>query len=731
MLSIMSNQEVPANDMYDLDRQSTDEESDRLSCFTSCGCPASEHKVHRSSATGITIDGVSLLNVLEHELGSKTNHLCVDPPYAQEEGVNCQTGSAFFEVWPTDEDLFEEVSTERDPEEEQKVPLMDEGLVSMIMSLEREKEELASLTREFSKKQRQQFLWYQRSVESVLARHQSLFQSALVAAKRLGEHRISVVTFGDTGEARDAGSVEQVNDPNCGRMSTSGSTSPCGTVSPSVPCSPPDVLPGNSSALRLRRLSSRKHRERALFRADATHMLRSFISESPLRKDFEMLKPSASLVRATLNQLERVETTVNPTPMQGSSARRQRFYRLVTGRVFQRLVVAIVLSNAILVGIESHLNLTMSIQDYDAGLTVSSAQPERSWSVVADIAFVVCFFVEVVMRCVAFECQFFTGKEWLWNWVDLVVLIAAILEVFLLTIEVDLSFVRVFRLLRIPSYSFRIFRSVKLGTVVRTLRLILLALMKSLGPFVWALLILLLTICMFAMLCANAVAGHVQEVAAAGLVLNDDYKTYFGSMPQSLLTLFMAISGGVDWFPVWKLLNTIHAVHGGVFLLYVCLSQLAVLNIITGIFVNDALENASLDHELLMQKTVKQNKDMYKKLRFLFEKMAPEGGSCITLQDFEQQLNSYEVKLMFQFMGLETSDALRLFRILDVDDSGLLEIEEFVVGFMRLKSKTNMIDFECTLKDLNLTVQSTKEVVSEHLRNLQHSMSEIVNKLDG
>lgn len=712
MLSIISNQEVPADDLYDLDRQSTDEESDRLSCLTSCGCPVSEHKVHRSSATGITIDGVSLLNVLGHELGSKTNHLCVDPPYAQEEGVN---------LWPTDEDLFEEVSTENDPDEEQKVPLMDDGLVSMIMSLQREKEELASLTREFSKKQRQQFLWYHRSVESVLGRHQSLFQSALVAAKRLGEHRTSVVAFGDSGEAHDTGSVEQVNDPNGGSMSTSGTTLPCGTISSSVPYSPPDILPENSSA-RLRRLSGR-----AFFRADA---LRSFLSESPLRKDFEMLKPSASLVRATLNQLDRVDTTATPTPMQGSSARRQRFYRLVTGRVFQRLVVAIVLSNAILVGIESHLNLTMSIEDYDAGLTVSSAQPVRSWSVVADITFVVCFFVEVVMRCVAFECQFFTGKQWLWNWVDLVVLIAAILEVFLLTLEVDFSFVRVFRLMRIPSYSFRIFRSVKLGTVVRTLRLILLALMKSLGPFVWALLILLLTIFMFAMLFVNGVANHVQEVAAAGLVLNDDYKTYFGSMPQSLLTLFMAISGGVDWFPVWKLLNTIHVVHGGMFLLYVCLSQLAVLNIITGIFVNDALENASLDHELLMQKTVKQNKDMYKKLRFLFEKMAPEGGSCITLQDFEQQLNSYEVKLMFQFMGLETSDALRLFRILDVDDSGLLEIEEFVVGFMRLKSKTNMIDFECTLKDLNLTVQSTKEVVSQHLRNLERRMSEIVNKLD-
>ena len=67
------------------------------------------------------------------------------------------------------------------------------------------------------------------------------------------------------------------------------------------------------------------------------------------------------------------------------------------------------------------------------------------------------------------------------------------------------------RLVRVPSHSLRVFRSVKLGMLVRTLRLILLALMKSLVPFLWALLILLLTIFMFAIVFVNGVAGHVQE----------------------------------------------------------------------------------------------------------------------------------------------------------------------------------------------------------------------------
>merc|ERR1712136_159763 len=194
-------------------------------------------------------------------------------------------------------------------------------------------------------------------------------------------------------------------------------------------------------------------------------------------------------------------------------------------------------------------------------------------------------------------------------------------------------------------------------------------------------------------------------VTQVGDVLDDDVKLFFDSMSMALLTLFMSISGGVDWYAVWKVLHRISPAYSALFVLYVLLAQLAVLNIITGIFVNDALENASDDHDLLMQKTT------------------PDGSTCITLDDFQKQLESHEVRLMFQFLGLGASDAISLFRMLDADSSGNLEIEEFIMGFMRLRGRGNMIDIECTLRDMNKAIKSSSALIEK-------KFSEIYLKLD-
>jgi len=467
-------------------------------------------------------------------------------------------------------------------------------------------------------------------------------------------------------------------------------------------------------------------RQRRISRAFSRNLIRERMKMS---EDYDFLRASKMLtIGETVNQMMRQDTSTSMAAE--AHPRFPQVQRVVKTQWFQRVVVVLVLSNALFVGFSGHWNLTESIKDYDAATGVVTTNHLPAWMLVLDVAFVVAFAVEVSMRGCAQEAQFFLGDEWLWNVMDICLLIAALLEVLLIAVDVDFSFIRVLRLVRVPSHSLRVFRSVKLGMLVRTLRLILLALMKSLVPFLWALLILLLTIFMFAIVFVNGVAGHVQDLTESSGVLGEDVKVYFATMPMALLTLFMAISGGVDWFLVWKLLNRINISYGMLFVLFVLTSELAVLNIITGLFVNDALENASLDKDLLMHKTVKQNREFHKKLKFLFQKMVPVGGTAISLEEFENHLNSSEVRLMLQFMGLETCDALSLFRILDVDESGLLEIDEFVVGFMRLKGKVNMIDIHCTLHEMYRCVKATNQFLSEKLHNLEQDVADIALKIE-
>merc|ERR1712122_86590 len=60
-------------------------------------------------------------------------------------------------------------------------------------------------------------------------------------------------------------------------------------------------------------------------------------------------------------------------------------------------------------------------------------------------------------------------------------------------------------------------------------------------------------------------------------------------------------------------------------------------------------------------------------------------------------------------MGI--SEAPAFFKILDVDQSGDVEIDEFVMGCLHLKGRTKMMDMEVAIQDIRRMV---KKLVGEH-----------------
>lgn len=665
---------------------------------------------------------------------SPTNAFILDEdraPNDRDPWVDVSTGGVHWEVFAgpgleADEDLFDEPSPEANGaalrlsgvldakprigpkcEEEAEVP------VSTVL-LHAEQALVSELMRDFASMQREQLTKHHRSVERALVKHHAdlkkLVESASLFQEIKNTGAATKVTFiSDDDEERTPPGSETPTNSDISR--------PRLHIRKSMPEAVDlDFKRGSVTAGNVRRTMT------GSVRANSSRLSSKFRDSTWFRADnLSMLRPSSVVVGEIQNFCRQASGpwTGNDT----GTGTQNRMYTFVQGRFFQNVVVTLLLTNAIFIGFSGNYQLTSAFEEYDAREGESRSNYLPLWMVVVDVGFISAFIVEICFRVMAFHWDFFLGEEWLWNSVDVVTLITAILEVLLLAVDFDFSFVRLMRLLRAPSHSFRVVRSVRLGALVRTLRLILLALMKSFVPFFWALLILLLTIFMFAVIFVNAVASHVQQVTQVGDVLDDDVKLFFDSMSMALLTLFMSISGGVDWYAVWKVLHRISPAYSALFVLYVLLAQLAVLNIITGIFVNDALENASDDHDLLMQKTIKENRTFLKKLKLLFEKMTPDGSTCITLDDFQKQLESHEVRLMFQFLGLGASDAISLFRMLDADSSGNLEIEEFIMGFMRLRGKGNMIDIECTLRDMNKAIKSSSALIEK-------KFSEIYLKLD-
>eukprot|EP00450_Noctiluca_scintillans_P004626 CAMPEP_0194495434 /NCGR_PEP_ID=MMETSP0253-20130528/13033_1 /TAXON_ID=2966 /ORGANISM="Noctiluca scintillans" /LENGTH=155 /DNA_ID=CAMNT_0039336689 /DNA_START=9 /DNA_END=473 /DNA_ORIENTATION=- len=154
-----------------------------------------------------------------------------------------------------------------------------------------------------------------------------------------------------------------------------------------------------------------------------------------------------------------------------------------------------------------------------------------------------------------------------------------------------------------------------------------------------------------------------------------------------MITLFMAVTGGVDWWDVMRLFMEIHAAYGILFMVFVIITVLAVLNVINAIFVNDAMESTRTDHDLRMQGELEDARFMLERLTDIFETMQsnPDGSGEISYKSFIEQVEREEMKMQFALLGLYYTDGFNFFRLLDIDAKKSLGIDQFVMGCLRLK----------------------------------------------
>lgn len=76
---------------------------------------------------------------------------------------------------------------------------------------------------------------------------------------------------------------------------------------------------------------------------------------------------------------------------------------------------------------------------------------------------------------------------------------------------------------------------------------------------------------------------------------------YWGSLGTSMLTLYASVTGGVDWDTVGRPIGDISALWMIVFIVYISVTFFAMLNVITGVFCQSAIDSAGHDRELLVK----------------------------------------------------------------------------------------------------------------------------------
>jgi len=312
-----------------------------------------------------------------------------------------------------------------------------------------------------------------------------------------------------------------------------------------------------------------------------------------------------------------------------------------------------------------------------------------------EIFLCLAFMSEISMRIYVFGGSFFKGHGRYFNMLDLGIVILQLCQmtverVFQETFERQ-AFQSSLSLLRIAKL-FRLVRIARILRHIRALRTLIFSIIVSLRSLIWTLLLLALMIYMFSALITSLVTQSFKNKITFHRPENEDaLMKYYGGMDTSMFSLFEALFGGQDWdILVRPLMEDVHWSMSLVFAFYIAFSTLALLNVVTGVFVDNVLECTKKDKDVFLVNNVRE----------LFSQI--EGGvrGVMNWEVFQSKLETEEMKAAFKAINVDLSEARGLFSLLDLDNSKEVNAQEFIAGCLRLRGPAKALDLAVLIREV-------------------------------
>jgi len=264
--------------------------------------------------------------------------------------------------------------------------------------------------------------------------------------------------------------------------------------------------------------------------------------------------------------------------------------------------------------------------------------------------------------------------------------------------------VKTLKMLRI----IRVFRVFRFSSALARVALMIVDSMKSL---LWALIMLAIVVYVFAISLTTSAADWSKAMvgadnpawrelveASADPTLVAVHKR-FGSLAKTAYTLVQAMLGGISWGEVSDVLMEIDVISPALLLLYVAFTMLAVLNVITGAFVDNALQLASQQRDFQIEEEIETKEEYLRQIKALFKTIDEDGSGEVSRSEIREILEDGTLAAYFRVLGFDTTDADMFFGLLDSDDSDSISMQEFLDGCTRLKGFARSMDVHAVLAE--------------------------------
>lgn len=353
----------------------------------------------------------------------------------------------------------------------------------------------------------------------------------------------------------------------------------------------------------------------------------------------------------------------------------------------------------------------------------------ESWMLQVEIAFLGLYTIELLLKLIVHRLYFFVNGDWFWNWLDLGLVLYSSLEMVSILLYSDSGggflFLRVLRIFKMTKVA-RLFRLI---SSFKELRLILACIVGSASSLFWSIVFITFIYYVFALVLVQGVGiflasqgGDPPDPGRAGAE-QEDLIENFGAVEIGILTLYRASMGGDDWSLFYLQLK-----RAGVswhlqalYLFFIAFTQIALVNIITGIFVERAMVQGKPNLVERSREHVKEEAELAAVLEDLVKEFDTSGDGFMTPEKFFNRAPHHPLNVYLRFLGVDDGDMQEfLEKTGSIVEQGVL-VSDFVHGCMKVKGAASNLDmqalkFGMTLLQTDMERQERKVVkLSRHL----------------
>eukprot|EP00439_Symbiodinium_sp_Y106_P076877 s2205_g15.t4 len=335
------------------------------------------------------------------------------------------------------------------------------------------------------------------------------------------------------------------------------------------------------------------------------------------------------------------------------------------------------------------------------------ASPEPAHFEVLGMMFTLIFLAEFGIRCFAYGramyiCQ---NPDVGWNTFDGLLVLSSLIDEIMSRAAsgINVTALRVLRLARLLRI-LRVFRVVRYFTDLRVMvngcfaSLKATSILVSSKTLVWALVLLFMLMFAVAACILQLLRPYLSSLdlsVEAKEQLAQQLLLHFGTLLGGIFTLFSSMSGGVDWADVARMLNEVSLLLALLFVVYMCFALFCVLNVMTGVFVENASRMTAADEEMCMMEELRARKDYVDTVSRLFSECDIDNSGNVNWEEFQACASDLHFQTCFKKLGIaiDTEAELRnVFHMLDFQNNGSVSVEEFAIGIQMFSGGAKSID---------------------------------------